>query len=62
MAQSTVVVSFPWFIILGDVLNPVVCCLDDQFIRHICKFTKSDSCIMSVCMHGKTLLPLETFS
>ena len=41
-SQNTAVVSFPWFIILGDLLNPVVCNLDDQVIRCICKIAKND--------------------
>lgn len=42
-SQKNAVVSFPWFIILGNHLNPVVCCLDDQLIRHVCKILKRDS-------------------
>lgn len=34
-SQKTAVVSCPLFIIWGNCLNPVVCCLDDQLIRHV---------------------------
>lgn len=39
-SQKTAVVSFSWFVILGNHPNPIVCCLDDQLIRHVRKIFK----------------------
>jgi hypothetical protein len=41
-SQKNAVVSFPWFIILGNHLNAVVCCLDNQLIKHVGKVLKCD--------------------
>ena len=41
-SKKSAVVSFPWFIILGNHLNLVVCCLDDQLIRYVHKILKCD--------------------
>jgi hypothetical protein len=48
-SQKIVVVSFSWFVNLGNHLNPIVCCLDEQLIRHVHKIFKCNCQLLRVC-------------